>query len=351
MNMRQDPWTTPFVIAGREVAPGSRVSLQIPVASLYTNTPVELPVVVVRGRKAGPTMFVSAALHGDEINGVEIVRRVLNLPELEDLSGTVVAVPVVNTMAFIHQSRYLPDRRDLNRSFPGSETGSLAARLAYLFVNEVVGRCDFGVDLHTGAIHRPNLPQIRTDLRNETNQRLAKAFGTALFLDSRPVSGTLREYTTKKSIPVILYEAGEALRFDETAIRIGTQGVINVMVEMGMLPAPVEPSMGSEPVLAHSSYWVRAPQSGILRVHLDLGVHVEEGQVLGIIGDPFGMEETTVVAPSEGVVIGRLNLPLIHEGDALFHIATFDAPAETALAVDQMETDVRTLDGEEPPIV
>ncbi len=330
---------------------GERETVKLPVASLYTNTPVDLQVVVVRGKKPGPTMFVSAALHGDEINGVEIIRRVLKLPELEELSGTLLAVPIVNSMAFIHQSRYLPDRRDLNRSFPGSESGSLAARLANIFIRQVVERSDFGVDLHTGAIHRPNLPQIRTDLRNQTNQRLAKAFGTALFLDSRPVSGTLREYTTKKNIPVILYESGEALRFDETAIRIGTQGVHNVMVEMGMLPASDEPFVGQEPMLAHSSFWVRATQSGMLRMHLDLGVHVEQGQVLGIIGDPFGDEESEVVAAHEGVIIGRLNLPLVHEGDALFHIATFDAPAETAQAVDQIVADIQPLDAQEPPIV
>jgi predicted deacylase len=209
-----------------EVAPGERRLVNLPVAKLTTSAPVHLPVIVQRGLVPGPIMFVSAALHGDEINGVEIIRRVLKLPQLSELRGTLLAVPIVNTLAFIHQSRYLPDRRDLNRSFPGSEGGSLAARLAWLFLKEVVGRCDFGIDLHTGAIHRPNLPQIRTDLRNETNQRLAKAFGAPLFLDSRPTAGTLRDYTTKKNIPVILYESGEALRFDETAIRIDRKSVV-----------------------------------------------------------------------------------------------------------------------------
>lgn len=340
-----------FQIGDRVVGRGERVTVKLPAASLYTSEPVDLTVIVLRGRKPGPTMFVSAALHGDEINGVEIIRRVLRAPELDQLSGTLIAVPIVNTLAFIHQSRYLPDRRDLNRSFPGSEKGSMAARLANLFVTEVLARCDFGIDLHTGAIHRPNLPQIRTDLRNSTNQRMAKAFGTALFLDSRPAPGTLREYTTGEDIPVILYESGEALRFDETAIRIGTQGVWNVMVEMGLLPVPKEEPTGPEPVLAHSSYWVRAPHSGILRVHLDLGAHVEKGQVIGIIGDPLGDEDTPVEAPGEGVVIGRLNLPLVHEGDALFHIANVDQPAEAALNVGQVESEMLTLEGEEPPIV
>ncbi|MGQ0620562.1 MAG: succinylglutamate desuccinylase/aspartoacylase family protein [Panacagrimonas sp.] len=341
-----------FRIGETLVEPGERKLVNLPVAKLYTSAPVYLPVIAQRGLEPGPTLFISAALHGDEIIGVEIIRRVLKLPALSELRGTLLAVPIVNTLAFIHQSRYLPDRRDLNRSFPGSEGGSLAARLAWLFLKEVVGRCDFGIDLHTGAIHRPNLPQIRTDLRHETNQRLAKAFGAPLFLDSRPTAGTLREYTTKKSIPVILYESGEALRFDETAIRIGVQGVQNVMWEMGSLPRPDFSLLRMpEPVLAHSSRWVRAPASGILRSGVALGDHVQKGQVLGIVGDPFGESESEVCAGFEGVVIGRLNLPLVHEGDALFHVGTFDAPAETAQAVDLMEAETRSWLGEEPRIV
>ena len=341
-----------FRIADAMVAPGERRLVNVPVAKLTTSAPVHLPVIVHRGTQPGPTMFLSAALHGDEIVGVEIIRRVLKIPQLTELRGTLLAVPIVNTLAFIHQSRYLPDRRDLNRSFPGSATGSLAARLAWLFLREVVGRSDFGVDLHTGAVHRPNLPQIRTDLRNETNQRLAKAFGAPLFLNSQPTAGTLREYTTKKNIPVILYESGEALRFDETAIRMGTQGVHNVMWEMGLLEKPeYSPLRMAEPVLAHSSRWVRAPASGILRTGVTLGDHVRKNQILGIIGDPFGESESEVTSAMEGVVIGRLNLPLVHEGDALFHVGTFDAPEEAKQAVDQMEAEMRTWSGEEPPIV
>ncbi|WP_420467436.1 succinylglutamate desuccinylase/aspartoacylase family protein [Panacagrimonas sp.] len=345
-------WGDGFRIADTLVLPGERKTASLRVASLYTSAPVDLPVIVLRGHEPGPTMFVSAALHGDEIIGVEIIRRVLRLQQLGELRGTLLAVPIVNTLAFIHQSRYLPDRRDLNRSFPGSQGGSLAARLANLFVTEVVGRSDFGVDLHTGAIHRPNLPQIRTDLRNATNQRLAKAFGAPLFLDSRPAAGTLREYTTRQNIPVILYESGEALRFDETAIRIGAQGVQNVMWEMGLLPRPeFSPLRVPEPILAHSSHWIRAPSSGILRTGVGLGDHIRRGQSMGVIGDPFGENEIEVCANLEGVVIGRLNLPLVHEGDALFHLGTFDAPAEAAQAVEQMEAEMRTWSGEEPPIV
>ncbi len=321
-----------FVIGGLEIARGETRSLQIPVANLYTNTPVTLPVRVVRGRNPGPTLFVSAALHGDEIIGVEIIRRLLMLPALKRLSGTLLAVPVVNTLAFLHQSRYLPDRRDLNRSFPGSGTGSLAARLAQLFLREIVGRSDYGIDLHTGAVHRPNLPHIRADLSQPENLRLAQAFGVPLLLNSAPTAGTLRQYTTERGIPVLLYESGEALRFDELAIRIGVRGILNVLTALSMLPAAPRTARVPEPVVAKSSTWVRAPASGILRAQVALGEEVKRAQVLGVIGDPLGEMETPVLANAAGVLVGRSALPLVHEGDAAFHIARFDAP-ETAAGV------------------
>lgn len=317
-----------FEIGGEKIAPGERRNIQLPVANLYTNTPVNLPVRVVRGHEPGPTVFVSAALHGDEIIGVEIIRRLLVSSRLEQLRGTLLAVPIVNTLAFLHQSRYLPDRRDLNRSFPGSERGSLAARLANLFLREIVGRSAYGIDLHTGAIHRPNLPQIRADLTNPETLRLARAFGAPLLLDSQPTKGTLREYTTKKGIPVLLYESSEALRFDEVSIRIGARGVMNVLEAIGMLPPPLRKSRGAviNPVLATRDAWVRAPASGILRAQVSLGEPVKAGQVLGVIGDPMGELDAAVYSSCDGVVIGRVSMPLVHEGDALFHLAELAEP-------------------------
>jgi hypothetical protein len=343
-----------FEIGGRTVAAGSRARIELPVASLYTNTPVNLPVQVVRGREDGPRIFVSAALHGDEIIGVEIIRRLLKSPALDALRGTLLAVPIVNTLAFLHQSRYLPDRRDLNRSFPGSESGSLAARLANLFLKEVVNQCQYGIDLHTGAIHRPNLPQIRGDLSNPETLRLCRAFGVPLLLNSEPTQGTLREYTTQKGIPVILYESAEALRFDEVCIRIGVHGVLNVLYELKMLPQPArtdEPAF--EPVIAKSSTWARSPGSGVCRAQVALGDMVRAGQVIAIVGDPIGETENQVLSPANGVVIGRLNLPLVYEGDALFHIARVEDPDAVARAVEAMHTRMsaaRSRRGE-PPIV
>lgn len=310
----------PVVIGGVSVEAGQRLTVNLPVADLYTRTPVSLPVTVVRGVQAGPTLFVSAAMHGDEIIGVEIIRRVLQQITPDTLCGTVLAVPVVNVLAFLHQSRYLPDRRDLNRSFPGSEKGSLAARLAHRFVSEVVNKSDYGIDLHTGAVHRPNFPHIRADLSNAENVRLAKAFGAPLFLDSRPTEGTLRALTTARGMPVLLFEASEALRFDEHCIAVGVQGVINVMTEVGMLPPMARPTTYA-PVFAKADTWVRAPVSGILRSGVTLGATVRTGDVLGVIGDPFGESETPVQASATGVIIGRANNPLTYEGEAVFHIA------------------------------
>lgn len=323
-----------FEIGGEKIAPGERRMVNLPVANLYTNAPVNLPVIVLHGNKPGPTLFVSAALHGDEIIGVEIIRRLLKLPRLSEISGTLLAVPIVNVPAFLIQSRYLPDRRDLNRSFPGSETGSMAARLAHLFLSAIVGRCDYGIDLHTGAIHRPNLPQIRADLSHPENLRLAKAFGAPLLLNSSPTEGTLREYTTRKGIPVLLYESSEALRFDETCIRIGVIGVQNVMHAIDMLPPPDELLVrGAEPIVAKSATWSRAPASGIFRAQVKLGQQVVKGQILGVVGDPWGETENIVTAPCDGLVIGRLKLPLVYEGDALFHLARLsEADAATHAA-------------------
>lgn len=344
-----DPSVSPFELGGIRIAPGERRTVQLPVANLYTSAPVTLPVIVHHGRLPGPKLFVSAALHGDEIIGIEVIRRLLKLAQLDELRGTLLAVPVVNVLGFLHQSRYLPDRRDLNRSFPGSESGSLTARLAHQFLHNVVERCDYGIDLHTGARRRPNLPQIRADLSQPEIHRLAEAFGAPLMLNSTPAAGTLREYAKKKGVPMLLYESSEALRFDETCIRIGVLGVQNVMYALKMLPElPSRPPL-RKPLVARSSTWCRAPTSGILRTHVRLGDEVAHGQVLGVIGDPFSDNEVPVPATAAGFIIGQVDLPLVYEGDALYHIAraidSEDGPslARGRIAVDQLPDEEATL--------
>ena len=304
------------------VNPGERTTVRLPVADLYTGTSLAMPVHVVCGRREGPVLFVSAAIHGDELNGVEIIRRLLKRKALSSIRGTLLAVPIVNVHGFLDQSRYLPDRRDLNRSFPGSRKGSVAARMAHTFMNEIVEKADFGIDLHTGAINRSNLPQIRGNMDDDATLQLAKAFGAPVIVNSNARDGSLRQCAADKGMPVLIYEAGEALRFDELSIRAGLRGTVNAMRHIGMLPLS-KTARPVLPVVADSTSWVRAPDSGIVTRKVELGSRVTAGQALAIIGDPVGDEEAKVVAPFDGIVIGRSNLPLAHEGDALFNVAAF----------------------------
>lgn len=307
-----------FEIHGVRVKAGQKVIVDVSLPGLYTETPVNMPVHVVHGRREGPTLFVSAAVHGDEINGVEIIRRLLLQPQLQKLRGTLLVIPIVNVFGFHNQSRYLPDRRDLNRSFPGREQGSLAGRLANIFLSDVVTHADFGIDLHTAAIHRDNLPQIRADMSLETLVPLAKAFAAPVLIHSAPPEGSLRHSAASEEVPILVYEAGEALRFDEVSIRIGLRGIVNVMREMGMLSLKRKPPKRS--AVLRSTAWVRAPSSGIARMLAKLGDMVSKEDILAFVGDAGGNGEEPIVAPFDGVIIGRANLPLVYEGEAVFHI-------------------------------
>jgi uncharacterized protein len=330
----------PLRIGGVTVGPGERATIDLPVAGLYTHGDLTMPVRVVRGKKPGPTLFVSAAIHGDEINGVEVIRRLLKMQGLRRLRGTLLAVPVVNVFGFIGHSRYLPDRRDLNRSFPGSGEGSLASRLADLFIKEVVANSTHGIDLHTGALHRSNLPQLRATLTVPGVEPLVRAFGAPVVLDANMRDGSLRAAVYDRAVPLLVYEGGEALRFDEVAIRAGLRGVTGVMHALDMLPTPrTKQRRFVDPLISRSSTWVRAPESGILRTRQALGSFVQRDEVLGTIGDPFGDREVEVRAPVSGLVIGRLHLPLVNEGDAIFHVARFDTehPAVEAMEAFQAE--------------
>lgn len=306
-----------------DIAPGSGELISLPVARLYTHNDLSIDLQAVRGRRKGPTLFVSAAVHGDEINGVEIVRRLLQHPALKNLRGTLLAIPIVNVHGFLNNSRYLPDGRDLNRSFPGSAKGSLAGRVAHTFMNEIVTHCSHGIDLHTGARHRGNLPQIRADMNDDTTREMAEVFGVPVVLHSRTRDGSLREAAADNNIPVITYEAGEALRFDEVAIRAGVKGVINVMRHIGMLPASRRRKVRPTPILSEESYWVRASESGILRAMVPVGAKVVADEVIAMVSDPFGGKNVEISAPTDGIIVGRTYLPLVHEGEALFHIAKY----------------------------
>ncbi len=325
------------MIGGRSIPPGTRVTVELPVPLLYTHTPVTMPVQVLRGRRDGPRLFVCAAVHGDELNGVEIIRRLLRRPALDRLRGTLIAIPIVNVYGVLHQSRYLPDRRDLNRSFPGSERGSLAAKVADRFMTEIVANCTHGIDLHTAANHRTNLPQIRGNLDDPETLALARSFGVPVLINAAIRDGSLRAAAAEHGIPTLLYEAGEPLRFSELAIRPGVKGVINVMRALGMLPTSRRKHRVVEPFVARSSSWVRAPESGMFHSAKPLGARVERGEPIGAIADPFGDSEIEVTAEQPGLVIGRTQLPMVHQGDALFHVARFEDVEEVAQHVEDFQ--------------
>lgn len=335
----------PFELAGETIKPGERRTVDIELNVLSNHTPMTLPVHVVHGRRSGPTLFVSAAIHGDEIIGVEIIRRLLLAAAIRRIRGTLLAIPIVNGYGFVGHTRYLPDRRDLNRSFPGSPTGSMASQLAHVFMSEIVARSNYGVDLHSAAIHRTNLPQVRGDLSRPEIREMAKAFGAPVMLHSTLRDGSLRQATQEAGADILLYEAGEALRFDEFAIRAGVKGVLRLLQHLDMISSKrIKPSK-APPVVSRSSVWVRAPASGILRASHEPGVSVEEGETMGIISDPFGESAIDVTAQATGIIVGRTNLPVVNQGDGLFHIARVSDALTAGEAVEQFKDE---LDQEAP---
>lgn len=337
----------PFQLASSSVDAGSRAIVDIPFGKLYTHTELNIGAHVIHGRQPGPVLLVTAALHGDEINGVEICRRLLKLPRLSRLKGTLVVVPIVNTYGFVQQSRYLPDRRDLNRSFPGSEKGSLGSRMAWQFTDKILKKCTHAIDLHTGAIHRSNLPQVRASAKDKTALKMAEAFNAPVIIKAASRDGTMRGTANNLSIPILLYEAGEALRFDEQSIKIGVRGILNVMADLGMLMMAGR-KKATRSLFSKKSSWIRAEHDGIARYYIGLGQTVKFGDLLAHIYSPYSDFEVAVTATMEGIVIGRNNLPLVNEGEALFHIAEVSSLDEAEKTLDAISDEV---DNAMPPVL
>jgi predicted deacylase len=286
-----------------------------------TGTRVALPVRIHHGREDGPTVWISAALHGDEIGGVEIIRRVHQVLDPRRLRGTVLSVPIVNAHGFLFGDRYLPDRRDLNRSFPGSATGSLAGQIANAFMREIVARSEIGIDLHTGSDHRTNLPQIRGNLDDPRTMELATAFGTPVILHAQLRDGSLRAAATDAGVTMLLFEGGEAWRFDEDFIEVGASGTLRVLAHLGMIDDNDAPD-ASPPIECRRSTWIRARRSGIALMSVRLGQDVARGQEVAVIHDSLGTRLSRPSSPFAGIIIGMTQHPLVHQGDALVHVAT-----------------------------
>ena len=321
-----------FKIGGLSLKPGSAETIELEVSVLANSTRFDLPVHVIHGEKTGPCFFMSAAIHGDEIQGVEIIRRVLAAIRGQALAGTVLAVPIVNSFGFLTHSRYMPDKRDLNRSFPGSDRGSLASLLADLFFSQVVARSNYGIDYHTAALHRTNLPQIRLSPDAPDLMKLADAFGPRVILSSKLRDGSLRQAAAKIGVQMLLFEGGEALRFDEVAIDAAVQGTLRLLKHLGMIKVALPLPPHIKPIHSSSSIWLRAPEGGLLHSPRRAGDRVAAGEEVGAITGPLGENPVPVVASDEGIIIGRTLLPIVNRGDALFHIARLKAKAKVKLA-------------------
>jgi len=310
-----------FAIGSVRVRAGASRALELPITRLVTGAEISLPVRVIHGREDGPTVWVNAAIHGDEVVGVEVIRQVMADLDPKTFRGTLIAVPIVNVLGFMTGDRYLPDRRDLNRSFPGSARGSLASRIAHLFMEEVVAKSEVGIDLHTGSDRRSNLPQIRADLDDPRTRALAEAFAAPVMLHAKIRDGSLRHAARERGATVMLYEGGENLRFDAYAIDAGVAGVRRVLAVLDMIDPYPDPD--HEPsVECRASGWVRARRTGILDLDAQLGQQVTDGERLGALVDSFGRTLRLVHANRTGIVIGRTEAPLVNSGDALVHIAT-----------------------------
>jgi len=336
---------TPLELAGTTIYPGHQETILLPVTETYLRQGSSMPVHIVHGRRNGPSLFVSAAIHGDELNGIETVRRLMTQKRLASMAGTLYAVPVVNIYGFMSNTRYLPDRRDLNRFFPGNSNGSLASGLAQVLFKNIVCQCAYGIDLHTGSNHRKNLPHLRGDMSDPEVLSMAQAFGAPLALDTPGTEGSLRGAAVAKGIKMLTYEAGEALCLDELSIKAGIRGITSVMKHLGMLVSRKKERREEHLMhVARNSSWVRAGVSGLFQTRIKLGQMVLKNQILGFIHDPFGSTSFEIRSLTEGIVIGVQTLPSVYKGDALIHLGYFDATKQAEALVDafseRMEEDV-----------
>ena len=314
-------------IGGRDIRRGTVEQILLKASEYYTATPVNVPVIVIRGSERGPIVFLTAAIHGDELNGVEIVRTIMTELDPAKLRGTVFCTPVLNRWGFLSHSRYLPGRRDLNRYFPGDPQGNLAHRVAHKIFTEIVQHAQYGIDMHTAGVGRTNLAHIRGELDDERVRRMAKAFGTEIIMDQPAAGGTLRAAATRAGIPTIILEAGETFRFQRSMVARGVAGVRNVLADLEMIEHQVvEPRFQ---VIVKVSEWIRAERGGILDIRVHPGDLLYDGMEVGVVSTPFGREVTTLKSPLTGLVIGITTIPLVQPGDAICHIAKLEKTLHT----------------------
>lgn len=310
------------IVVGKEkVSPGQQKLLHIRIGRLPTGTLIDIPIYAFNAKSPGPTILVQAGLHGDEINGIEIVRRMLQDQKFKVIKGAVIAVPILNIFGFIHFSRDVPDGKDVNRSFPGRKSGSMASRIAYHYTSEILKQVDFGIDLHTGGAQRNNYPQLRYTDDDSTSEQLAEIFNAPFRFPARLIKGSFRNAAYRLGKPMIVYEAGESMRFDEHAITEGVKGILKVLHHFKMISG-LEPKLkkSQRSILLAERRWLRAPRSGMFIPMVSNGDKIVKGQEMGIISDTYARHRKIIKAPLDGFVICINHQAVVTQGDALFHI-------------------------------
>lgn len=308
----------PIHINGKDIEPGTSASLNLNLYQLPTKTVIEIPVYVFRSANPGPVLLILAGMHGDEINGIEIVRRLITREDVrKPLCGSIIAIPVINIISFVSGSRELPDGRDLNRCFPGNKSGSLGSRIAYDLMNEIIPQIDFGIDFHTGGAKINNYPQLRCVFDNKTNLELGKKFSPGIIINAPFRDNTLRKEAAKKGKSILVFEGGESSRFDYLSINEGMNGCLRLMKHLKMLDLDLP---GNPTVFLERSTWVRARTSGLFHSSKTNGAHIRRGEIIGMICDPYGEHQEKLVAPTDGYIVGINNQPVVNQGDALVHI-------------------------------
>lgn len=327
-----------LTIGGEKINPGESLNLALPLPELFSCAPIYMPIKVICGKQEGPTVLIVAAANGDELNGTEIINQIINSKNLNKLKGTLIAVPVLNVYGLMRGSRHLPESLAISGNFPGGANGNHAARLAHLFTTEIVEKVDYCIDLQTGFPNHTNLPMVYADTTDENSLDLAKTFKAPVISHFKFEEGTLGATIRKRGVPYILYEAGEAMRFDEPAIKMGTRGIMQVLRKLKMLPESKSSTKSPDSAITERCQWVRTAHSGIAHIKLKLGQLVKKGQLICEIQDPFGAKDTIKMhSPFEAIVIAKNNLPLVHEGEAVVQLALFDENKETASEIKDWE--------------
>jgi uncharacterized protein len=309
-----------FVILGQEIAMGESTVVKLDIAKLHTRNRISIPIIVERAQIDGPVLLLMAGIHGDEINGVAIVRDILrqkyNIPQ----RGTVICIPVFNVFGYLHLSREFPDGRDLNRVFPGTARGSMASQFAHKFTKEIAPLVDYVIDFHTGGASRENYPNVRCVLQEENNRVLAEVFGAPFLVHSKYIAKSVRETMHKLGKTILLFEGGRSVNLDPFVIQCGVQGALNVMQHLGIREGEVLSE--SKSVVIEKSKWLRAPFSGLFQSLVENGAWIASNSIMGIIYDPYGEFEEKILAPFDCYLFGLNTAPVVHKGDALFHVST-----------------------------